>query len=250
MDCKTARENINIFDSLSKQEKDEVLEHVQCCDKCRQELIESTKLLDELSNLDELEAPKGLAQSAIKQAKKRRLPVYSYVSVAVAAVIAVAIFASSTILGPKDNTSDTEMPMAANKQESSVRAADDAYGAGDINQSMTLAEEPCADAPEMEMVEEFDETTTKDTVSSQPQANGICYIYVSADKKDFVQEVSQLLTEKGIYFDSYRGAQEKEIYEFVVGEMHMDEFIKLLDKYEIEVDGTVRPGTIIQVTNE
>lgn len=249
MDCKTARENINIFDSLSQQEKDEVLEHVQNCDKCRQELIESTKLLDELSNLDELEAPEGLAQSAIKKAKKRNLPFYSYVSVAVAAVIAVAIFATSTILGPRDNTSDTEMPMAASKQES-VRAADDAFGAGDVNQSMMLAEEPCADAPEMAMDEECGEAAKDGAILSEPQADGMCYIYVSLDKKDFVQEVNQLLTDKGIYFDSYRGAEEKEIYEFVVGEIHMDEFKQLLDKYEIEVDGTIRPGTIIQVTIE
>lgn len=250
MDCKTARENINIFDSLSQQEKDEVLEHVQNCDKCRQELIESTKLLDELSNLDELEAPEGLAQSAIKKAKKRRLPVYSYVSVAVAAVIAVAIFATSTILGPRDNTSDTEMPMAASKQESSVRVADDAFGAGDINQSMMLESEESADAPEMEMGEGFDEAAKDGVILSEPQADGICYIYVSADKKEFVQEVNQLLTDKGIYFDSYRGAEEKEIYEFVVGEIHMDEFKQLLEKYEIEVDGTIKSGTIIQVTIE
>ena len=250
MDCKTARENINIFDSLSQKEKDNVLEHVQRCEKCNRELVNSELLLEELLGLDELEAPEGLAQSAIKKAKKRKLPIYSYVSVAAAAVIAIAVFSSSSFLKPKNNAVKDMSMGAAPKQEDSMRTSDDVYG---ILENGAMMDE-AADCPESLMVEP-DEGQKVTTQGEEVDGGGevrsqMCYIYVSADKKEFVEKVNTLLTEKGIYFDNFMGADETQIYNFVVGEMHLSEFEQLLEEYEIDYDGAIMPGTVIEMTVE
>ena len=72
MDCKTADEYINLYidDILGKEETEELFSHIASCRKCSRELQYAFELKNGMSGMGELEPPLGLAQSAIKKARK------------------------------------------------------------------------------------------------------------------------------------------------------------------------------------
>ena len=248
MDCETAREKINIFDSLSQQEKDKVLAHAQSCPGCRQELIASAKLREELAELDEVEPPAGLAQSAIKKAKKTvRIPPMAYISVAVAAVIAVAFFTASSILGPKTRTTQNALEMDSQEEMFKSVGEDSDMAAG-----MQAAEMPEDAADEGSYIADSDSTVSDDTAAEDenfaPPSQS--YIYVPADKAEFAAAVEKMLEDNGIYTDSYMADENSQVIIFVIGELNIDEFNALLEEYAIEYDTPITAGSIIEMTVE
>lgn len=254
MDCKTAREQINIFDSLSQEEKDRVLLHAQNCEECKQDIINSAKLREALAELDELEPPDGLARSAIEKAKKRaKVPPYAYISVAAAAVIAVAFFATSSLLSPKNEAKDSQAIMEA-ENGVTMRASEDSFAAKDNSEAAGMADESMI-APET-LIQDSD--TAEEDYSGKSVADGssddaaaveLIYINVPAQRNAFVQEVLTFLDEKGIYTDKFK-TDESEVISFVVGELDFDEFSEIIEAYDIEYEGELLPNRLIEMTVE
>ncbi len=251
MDCKTVKEKINIFDSLSQQEKDEVLVHAQSCEDCRKELIDAARLRETLAELEEVEPPDGLAQSAINKARKSiKIPPFAYISVAVAAVVAVAFFATSSVLGPKTRTVDDTMQMAENDEmfKTNSEVMDEDLGAGvesaDMPEEAVMAQSDYED-------EALEAANSADGVAEDSDRGpSQCYIHVTADKVDFAQAVETLLTDNDIYIDSYMTDEKTRVIMFVIGELGLEEFKALMEEYEIECDTLITAGSIIEMTIE
>ena len=251
MDCKTVKEKINIFDSLSQQEKDEVLAHAQSCEDCKKELIDSARLRETLAELEEVEPPAGLAQSAISKAKKTvKIPAFAYISVAVAAVVAVAFFASSNVLGPKTRTVDDTMQVAENEEmfKTNSEGMDEDFGAGAESADMPEEAAMAQSYAEDETLEAAD--SADDVAEDGDRGPSQCYIYVTADKADFAQAVEKLLADNEIYTDSYVADENTRVIMFVIGEMSLEEFRVLMEEHEIECDTIITAGSIIEMTIE
>lgn len=256
MDCKTAKEKINIFDALSADDKERVLAHAKSCESCKKELIGSAKLRDALGSLEEFEPPFGLASSAIARAKKKsRIPPIAYISLAAAAVIAVAFIASSNLLGPGgQNAVDDVQEMAVKEQ--TVRA----------NDEFAAAEAPVAEMAEMEAVadeamdtediveqaaEEPAEAMTMEALEEESEdtmARGdMSFVYVSADKIAFADALDAFFIEFDIYVE-YTEFDGNTSMAFFVGALQFESFIELLDQSEIAHDDSLAAGSMVEVT--
>ena len=252
MDCKKVKEKINIYDSLSQQEKDEVLAHAQSCEDCKKELIDSARLRETLAELEEVEPPQGLAQSAINKAKKTvKIPAFAYISVAVAAVVAVAFFATSSVLGPKTRTVDDSMQVAESEEmfKSNSEGMDEDLGGGIEAAKMPEEAAMAQNYAEDETLEEG-ENSAGDVAEDGSRGPSQCYIYVTADKTGFAQAVEKLLADNDIYTDSYMADENTRVIMFVIGEMSLEEFRALMEEYEIECDTNITAGSIIEMTIE
>ncbi len=146
MECRTAIEYINLYvdNMLSGDETEMLLEHIRNCEGCKKELDDITALKNKLSELDELEPPAGLAMSAVRKAKKRKLPIFAYASAGIAAVIALAVILSPG--GAPDGMRNLAMEKASYYGESAADyAADDMYSM----EAPQAAPAPAEGAPEM-----------------------------------------------------------------------------------------------------
>lgn len=131
MDCQTAFEYINMYvdNELDDKETEELLRHISLCESCRKELDDIVALKAALAGIKEVEPPAGLALSAIKKAKRRRIPVFTYASAAVAAaIVLVAVFSTGVlnndrnmapqkIYGVYTESADSAMEKAAAPRE-------------------------------------------------------------------------------------------------------------------------------------
>ncbi|MBT3319076.1 MAG: hypothetical protein HN948_06355 [Clostridia bacterium] len=258
MDCKTAKEKINIFDALSEQDKERVLAHAQGCESCKNELIYSAKLKDALGSLDELEPPLGLASSAIARAKKKsRIPPIAYISVAAAAVIAVAFIVSSSVLNlGDDNAADAPVEMAL--EEQSVRSDDFAADA----QEAPMAEMANEEAVVLDMA--ADDAVAKDETAEDVQealameepeeesdasmAKGdTSFIYVSADNAGFAEQLEAFFVEFDTYVE-YTEFDGNTAMKFFLGELQLGSFVELLEQFDIPYDDSLVSGAMVEVT--
>lgn len=253
MDCKTAKEKINIFDALSAEEKERVLAHAHGCEACKKELIGLAKLRDALGSLEELEPPLGLAQSAIARAKKKsRIPSIAYISVAAAAVIAVVVIASSGLLAPGgQNAVDDVMEMAVKEQ--TVRANDEFAAAEAPMAEMETVDNRAMDTDFIveEAPEELAEAMTMDASeeeSDETVARGnMSFVYVSAEMNAFADGLDAFFIEFDIYVE-YTEFDGNTSMTFVLGVLSYDSFIGLLDQSKIEHDDSLAPGSMVEVT--
>lgn len=124
MDCQTAKEYINAYadNMLDKKETQQLLSHISSCSKCKKDLDDILAVKSALSGLGEIEPPAGLALSAIKKARKRKVPVFTYASAGIAAAIALVAVFSSGILN--NNSSDGGVRNAAPVAYSAKSEAD------------------------------------------------------------------------------------------------------------------------------
>ena len=180
------------------------LAHAQSCEDCRKELIASARLRETLAELEEVEPPDGLAQSAINKAKKPvKIPAFAYISVAVAAVVAVAFFATSSVLGPKTRTVDESMQVAENEKmfKTNSEGMDEDFGAG--LESSDMPEEAA-------MAQNYAEDDTLDTANSERRhrsgrttnfATAVSELYIRACGQGRIctQQLKSCLEENGIY---------------------------------------------------
>lgn len=98
---------------LSDPQMQELEQHVSSCAACKQALSDALRLKTALSLLGDRQPPAGLAQSAIKKARRR--PVYAYISaataVAAAAIVLVAVLSTGGIGGDNLATPEEEIIM-------------------------------------------------------------------------------------------------------------------------------------------
>ena len=119
MDCQTAKEKIDLYIDgvLNSAETEELNAHAASCPSCQEELENALRLKKALAALGELEPPEGLAREAVRKARKRRAVPFAYISVAAAAVIALAVMLTSGMLpnagGDADNGVRENVMMAA-----------------------------------------------------------------------------------------------------------------------------------------
>ncbi len=117
MDCNEFNEKIDLFvdGTLNEADKQQLLRHASACQRCGKALDEALRLKQALGNMAEAEPPAGLAASAVKKARRRRIPVYAYASVAAAAVIALLVVFSPQM---------TQQPGAVNEIAAEQKAYD------------------------------------------------------------------------------------------------------------------------------
>ena len=259
MDCKTAKEKINIFDALSEQDKERVLAHAQGCESCKNEMIYSAKLRDALGNLDELEPPLGLARSAIARAKKRsRIPPIAYISVAAAAVIAVAFIVSSSVLNLGGNNA-VDAPVEMALEEQSVRSDDFAAEQAPMAEKAEMADmdsvadavDDAADETEEEALEGVSEAAAMEESeedSDESMAKGdTSFIYVSADKTGFAEQLDAFFVEFDTYVE-YTEFDGNTAMKFFLGELQLNSFVELLEQFDIPYDDSLVSGAMVEVT--
>ncbi len=146
MDCIKAREKIDNYvdDMLSQDEKDQLLLHASSCPQCQKALNDAMKLKCALGSLGEIEPPAGLAASAVKIAKKHRVPFYAYATVAAAAVVALAFALSPLMMNGGNSTAESADEKIMYSAASFDAEAED----GMIMES--APEEGVAEAPQLE----------------------------------------------------------------------------------------------------
>ena len=127
MDCRTTKENMELYiDGFLDAEKQQLFEmHISGCKECQRELEALAVLKRALADMGGLEPPIGLAKSAIKKARKRRLPSYAYISVAAAAVLAFIVILSTGIM----INQNADMAASKEKMAASGSLAQDEDGA-------------------------------------------------------------------------------------------------------------------------
>ncbi len=181
MDCQTAIEYINLHvdNMLGDADTQRLFEHIRSCEHCKKELDKTLMLKKTLSGMDELEPPAGLALSALKKAKKRRIPVFAYASAVLAAAIAlIAVFSSDIFpnnygdgetgsvafeksmvqeFAAADNAPAEEPEMAAMPDASCAPADGAIMGAGEVQDNGTVRIE-MSKAPAVSIIVPSDES--------------------------------------------------------------------------------------------
>lgn len=154
MDCRTAQENIGLFvdGMLGEDEARRLQDHMASCPSCLKEMEDLVRVKKALGSLEELEPPAGLAQSAIKKAKKR--PWLAYVSAATAAAAAVIALTVLVSTGPLDKTENT---------------SEAAMFAGEAEEAMDMAPAP-AEAPLMAQSEPEAKDVSAPCAPEEPEA--------------------------------------------------------------------------------
>lgn len=122
---------------LSDPQARELEQHAGSCAACKQALSDALRLKTALSLLGDRQPPAGLAQSAIKKARRR--PVYAYISaataVAAAAIVLVAVLSTGRIGGDDSATPQEEIIMFSTDMaaEEAAPMAPEAYDGGLLN---------------------------------------------------------------------------------------------------------------------
>lgn len=243
MDCQTAIEYINLHvdNMLDDACTQQLFEHTRSCEHCRKELDKTLMLTKALSNLDELEPPAGLALSAIKKAKKHRIPVFAYASAAVAAAIAlIAVFSSSVF------------PNKLNDSTESV-AFEKSYAVQEMEAPKAAAEPNLAAAPAAsEDPEAGNDSVTlgigapEDSVVRSELDSGVdISITVPAESSiSFRASIESFATKYEITLEQ---ADDTAI-SFVVPEGSESELKALTDNAGITYDGEITAGNLIEFT--
>lgn len=211
MDCRNAKENIDLFIDgvLSSAQTEELYAHADVCLECKQELENAVRLKRALAALGRMEAPEGLAKSAMHKAKKPRKAIpFAYISAAAAAVIALVIFlASGTLPGANSGSADssTENRMMAAPAEGAPE--DEGYMMDAMPEAPAAPEEATAADGEMQFFLAEDQTSTVNEQgvpkisASNTDVVPTCFVYVpealDADIRDALQS---LIIEYGLEY--------------------------------------------------
>lgn len=136
MDCRAAQKLIDFYidGMLGGAQAQRIERHVGACPGCKQALDDALRLKRALGALADREPPAGLAQAAIRKARRRPVAVYvsAATAVAAAAVALVAVFA----------TGGGEMGGASPGMQESIMYSDESF-------ALQMAPEaPAMEAPE------------------------------------------------------------------------------------------------------
>lgn len=150
MDCIKAREKIDLYvdDMLSEAERQRLNGHVSSCSQCWKALDDAIRLKRALGNLPEIEPPAGLVASAVRKAKKRRIPVYAYATAAAAAVVALAFAFSPQLMSNSKNNAGGEEKIMYSAADENV-APEEGFTMDSASVAEASEEAPM-DAPQLQ----------------------------------------------------------------------------------------------------
>ena len=253
MDCKTARECMDMYvdNVLRDAEKERFLLHVKTCKQCQKELDDLMRIKHALAGLDEREAPRGLAAAAIKKAKKRRVSVFAYASVAAAAVAAM-VFIIAASLAPGLSGPRAEAPMAYSApavDAESMMAAEAPEEAAD-----EMAAEEAAPQNEAAGVEQGVEQSEAPASEAEPAeeapaegASDICRITVPEDLAEHFHEALNAFIAKCGLKDGYAERNGDDVVTFMLTEECFDGFVSLLEEEGIPYRDALYPGCTVEI---
>lgn len=230
MDCKTADEYINLYidDMLGEKETKELLSHVESCRKCKKELDYAYKLKMSMSQMGELESPPGLAKSAIRKARRRRIPIYAYISAGAAAVVVAVVLLSSSFLGisssPAASEAQIENKMMAIPAPMATSAPQLAYSAMAPASSAAPSAAPGASDNTGNSIMS-DGLATKQDAAPQP------FVYtIPPELSNFKDALLEFLNETGIQPDNTTDPDGNEVIGYTIPSAENLEALKKLVK--------------------
>jgi hypothetical protein len=228
MDCQTAIEYINLYadDMLNKKETESLLSHIGSCSKCKKDLDDVIAVKKALAGLNEIEPPDGLALSALKKAKKRRIHVFAYASAGIAAVIALAAVFSSG--------------MFNNNYAPEERAAQPAAYSQDLAGQAEMQEASASEAPMCAPSAAPDSLYDgNNAASNEVRKASVPFINVPADvSESFREALIALLSENNIGYKCHTAGNIDTI-SFKINEDKLDDLNLLIEKsfpYEEKLD--------------
>lgn len=260
MDCKAAKDVINLYidNMLDDAEKKRLFSHVKSCDGCKKELDDALFLKKAFCRLEDIEPPIGLGVSAVKKAKKSKLPIFAYASIGVAAVAALIIFLSSGIIPGMNNSlnDSTAKEMALYEPKNQAAAKDEAAG---FFQKSTIAQDEAAEMREETTEQEAgdqamapsraEDTMESDESPAEESAEDIDlarFAFSGADAQSFEQIIDTFIEENNIaakytQFDSGRTVS------FVLDEESFTAFETLVIEAGLLYEGELYPGCFIEI---
>jgi len=253
MDCRSAKENIDLYVDgyLTPEQMREFESHAAACSACRNDVDNTLRLKSALAALGQLEAPEGLAQSAVRKARRRRIPPFAYITAAAAAVVALAVVVSSGILPTQD--------MDSGKQSERIMTAESFLsGAGEESVAMDMApadtddpaaeweaQEPPAPMEEAPVDEQMAEVTRLEedfVLMSAPEQ--FCVVTVPDDWfVDVHAALESIIVQYQIEFtsESFDGI---DVISFVLPEDALEEILELTK--DLPLEGELIAGEMLQ----
>ena len=253
MDCGKAKEYIDLYvdGRLNLEETDQLLLHTQSCSACRTELESAVTLKSAFDALPDIEPPVGLAASAIKKAKKRKVPFYAYATAGVAVAAAlIAVFASG-ILGDR-SAADNSYKGTTESMVFDTSAADEPAGAQNALTSETAEEETTEDSVAMDVMSADDSTESEDCTDEADMEAAISEstIYVSQQARGTLRpELEEYFETNGI-MPEYTLSDDIEEISFFIEEYYFEDLELLLQSYDIEYEGEFLPGAYLTIVFE
>lgn len=252
MDCRTAKVNIDLYIDgvLGSAQTQELNAHAANCLSCKKDIENAIRLKKALAALGELQPPEGLAREAARRARKNRTFPFAYISVAAAAVIALAVMLTSGVLpnagGGATRGAQENMLMTA--PEDGVQA--DEFLAMEIAPQEEAAEAPAAEVPEQEMPA-APEYFAMQSDEMKPKAAGepgsvmpACIVYVPEDRMADIRAALERMSAE--YGFEYAAAYDEltESFSFVITKDIIKELSQLTEGLLLE--GTILEGETIQ----
>lgn len=267
MDCKTADEYINLYidDMLGKEETEQLLSHIESCSKCSRELQYAFELKKAMSGMIELDPPEGLAQTAIKKARRSRIPVLAYISAGFAAVVVAAVLLSSSFLGIDNNktaasiaendTADRKMIMApaAGSAASSAHASASAAASSEPNIEYSAAMPEASMAPGASGPHDNDQQTLTGTLKQEAAASlKYAYTVPSEISDTFGKALDIFFEESGIQSVSTTDENGNNVVTFTISDEDLKALVKLIKKAQIPHKDIGEPiaGSSVEFTFE
>ncbi len=263
MDCKTANEYINLYadNMLGEEQTQQLFSHIESCAECKKDLENTLLLKKKLHGLGELDAPEGLALSAIKKAKKNKISVFAFASVGVAAVAALVIIFITGII-PGTGINETVQEMALTERNNSI--ADE--GAGALPKEMAApqdeaaavfeeaAEEPEADSAMAPDAIVEDECTQADDLAAEEQEPAMdlqaaaCELTFSGSEAQIFKEIfDAFMQDYDIQADVMRSDTQSTV-SFILHEEAFKAFQALVYKDNLLYIGELYPGCNVIIT--
>jgi hypothetical protein len=253
MDCRAIKENIDLYVDgyLPPAQLRDFEAHAVACDACRKDIDNTLRLKSALAALGELEAPEGLARSAVRKARMRRIPPYAYMTAAAAAVVALAVVLTSGIL--------PNQSFDGSKQSEKVMTAESFLaGAGEESAAMDMApaaiEEPAEAAPAEEPFVEMEEapqdeqmaavTRMEEDMVLMSAPEQLCVVNVPNDHRADVHAILEtIVVDYQIEFVS-ESIEGLEVISFVLPEDALEAIIALTA--DLPLDGEPTAGQVIE----
>lgn len=254
MDCVTAKDYINMYadNMLSDSETEQLFSHISTCKDCQKELDYILALKKALSGFDELEPPEGLALAALKKARKKRISIFAYASIGVAAAAALIVISSTGFLQSNDNISTKQIAAAPVTVASAEAAAPDlarapapaASAVPTANAAPQSSEEAGVLSGSMAII-----NSSKDITAEASNALLIFYYDVPAEFIDnFMPVLQEFILENGIQAEYY--GQNGDIISFVVSDQTLTELKKIIKKANLPHYGDPVAGCLVEFVFE
>lgn len=236
MDCGKAYDYINLYIDgiIGAEEQKELLAHIKTCRKCGKEFKNAVRLKKALHGLKEKEPPYGLADSAIKKAKKRIFPAFYYYAAGLAAAAALVLALSSSLI-QNEGAGNAERNIAAAPMPAPSAASDNQFSDTGAESFALMATQSSADRSQIDICD-----TTKS--ASSP---ALRYVVPSGKEDSVNSALWEFLNGSGIpaVLESKDG---ENTISFTITEQYLSKLADIADSYGIAHDGQPCAGDTIQ----